>query len=84
MLDKSMVFLGIVAEKMECKLKDFFEDDSETTKAFIYELLENINDYEWDSGEFDNNEGTAEIRIEGYDFTFVTEYEINTRAKGML
>lgn len=78
MLDKSMVFLGIVAEKMECKLKDFFEDDSETTKAFIYELLENINDYEWDSGEFDNDEGSAEIRIEGYDYTFVDEYEINT------
>ena len=78
MLDKSMVFLGVVAEKMVCEYKDFFEDDSNATKTFVYELLENISDYEWDSGEFDNDEGSAEIRIEGYDYSFVNECEFNT------
>lgn len=66
MLEKAMIFLSILADKLNCSVQEFFIDDEEVRKKYVYKLLDEIKDWEWDEGSVDAESGNAEIRIRYY------------------
>ena len=66
MLDKSVIFLNVLAERLDCSLVEFFIDDEKSRKQFLYKFLVNIDDSEWRSGEIDPETGRAYICIDDY------------------
>lgn len=38
-LEKSLIFLGLLAEKMHCKVEDFFSMNEEDRKSIVYDLI---------------------------------------------
>ena len=65
-LEKAMIFLSILADKLNCSVQEFFIDNEEVRKKYIYKLLDEIKDWEWDEGCIDAETGEAEIRICNY------------------
>lgn len=65
-LEKSMIFLSVVAEKLDCTIQEFFINDEDYRKRFVYKLLDEIGDHEWDEGEVDED-GNATITISDFD-----------------
>lgn len=66
-LEKSMVFLSILADKLVCSVQDFFTDDASACKRLVYKLLESTKDSAWDSGFVSSVSGEAEIVSRFYD-----------------
>lgn len=62
-LEKATIFLSILADKLNCSIQEFFIDNEEVCKKYIYKLLDEIKDWEWDEGYIDAETGEAEIRI---------------------
>ena len=62
-LEKATIFLSILADKLNCSIQEFFIDNEEACKKYIYKLLDGIKDWEWDEGYVDSKTGEAEIRI---------------------
>lgn len=69
-LEKSVIFLNILAEKLDCSLTEFFIDDERTRKAFLYKFLSGIEDSEWELKDIDSETGRAYIGISNYGFNF--------------
>ena len=65
-LEKAMIFLSILADKLNCSVQEFFIDNEEVRKKYIYKLLDEIKDWEWDEGCIGAETGEAEIRICNY------------------
>lgn len=63
LLEKAMIFLTILADKLDCSVQEFFIEDEEVCKRYIYKLLDEIKDWEWDEGYIDSETGNAEIFI---------------------
>lgn len=75
MLEKAMIFLSILADKLNCSVQEFFIDNEEVCKKYVYKLLDEIKDWEWDEGFVDAETGNAEICIRYYgDNTFIDLY----------
>lgn len=68
-VEKSTIFLSILADKLNCSVQDFFINDEKATKTYIYKLLDEISDYEWNDGFVESDTGNAEIKIESYEQT---------------
>ena len=64
-LEKSIIFLSVVAEKLDCTIQELFINDADYCKRFVYKLLDDIDDSEWNDKEVDDK-GNATITI--YDF----------------
>ena len=69
-LEKSVIFLNILAEKLDCSLVEFFIDDERARKAFLYKFLSGIGDWEWSSKDIDPETGRAYICIDDYGVCF--------------
>lgn len=67
-MNKMMVYLNILAEKLNCSVQELFIDDEESRRNFVYELLDQIPDYIWDddSDEDDDWELNASFCIPHY------------------
>ena len=68
-LNKSLIFLSIVAKKLECTIAELVTDDKEYRKNIVYKLLDAIRDDEWEDGEIDEN-GNATIEICNFDYKY--------------
>lgn len=66
MLEKAMIFLTILADKLNCTVQEFFIDNEEVCKNYVYKLLDEIEDWEWNEGYIDSETGNAEICIRYY------------------
>lgn len=67
LLEKSMIFLSILADKLDCSVQEFFIDDPVARKKFVYELLDSTVDSVWESGFVSSKSGEAEIVSRFYD-----------------
>ena len=76
-LEKTMIFLTIIADKLNCNVQEFFIDNEETCKRYVYNLLEEIEDEEWTDGYVDAETGNAEISIRSYDASLNREIKID-------
>lgn len=74
-LERSMVFLDILADMLDCSVQEFFICDDRANKTFIYKLLDSIDDDEWDHGFVDSETNNAEISIEGYNYSLISDFE---------
>ena len=66
LLNKAMIYMRIIADKLDCNYQEFFLDNSQIIKKYIYNLLDQISIDSWD-GEFDKESGEAVISIESFD-----------------
>lgn len=69
-IEKSVIFLNILAEKLDCSLVEFFIDDERAREAFLYKFLNSINDDQWSTGDIDPETGRAYICIGNYGLLF--------------
>ena len=69
-IEKSVIFLNILAEKLDCSLAEFFIDDERTRKTFLYKFLTSIDDEDWITGEIDPETGRTYICINNYGMLF--------------
>ncbi|GEM_PF-5989343 len=69
-LETSLIFLSILAEKLECGAYDLFIDDEKRRKRFVCKLLEELKeDAEYWEGWIEES-GEAEISISSFDFVY--------------
>lgn len=68
-LEYSFVFLSILADKLGCEVYDFFIDDEERRKRFVYNLLEEVDERDWD-GYVEGDTGEAEMEISCFDYVY--------------
>ena len=66
LLNRAMIYMRIIADKLDCNIQEFFLDNSQIIKKHIYNLLDEISIDSWE-GEFDEESGEAVIRIESFD-----------------
>lgn len=71
-LENSIVFLALLAEKLECSIQEFFIDDKERNKKFVYRLIneikQNKSDYWFDI--VDIADDYAEFSISQFDLYY--------------
>ena len=75
-LDKSVIFLNILAEKLDCSIIEFFIDDEKTTKQFLCKFLADIDEDLWWSGDVDSETGQASICIYNYGSFFKEDRDV--------
>lgn len=72
LINNSIIFLSLVAEKLGCVISDFFIDNPSNRKEFVYALIEQIRKdthLTFDSGDV-NEDGSAEFSYSGFDHTY--------------
>ena len=67
-LTSDVIFLSILASKMECQIGDFFIENEELHRDVAYSVLRSIDYDKWTSYDI-NSDGSASITIYGYDYT---------------
>lgn len=72
-MENVMVFLSILADKLNCNIQELFIDNSELCKKYAYQLLDKIDVDEWNEGWVDAESGDTEIVIYRYDWSFLTD-----------
>ena len=81
MVHYSLLFLSMVAEKLECDVLEFFIDNQSLRKKFVYSLIEYVGNYHsydtMDTVEL-YEDGSAEITYLGFDSEYgMSEYDFH-------
>ena len=66
MLEKGMIFLSVLAEKLECSIYDLLRNTDEERKEYIYDLLDKIEDDEWNVIYIDEGNNEVELSLGCY------------------
>lgn len=66
MVEKTNIYLAILADKLDCSIMDFFIDDESSRRAYIYKFISRLSDYDWDDVEIDEETGNAVIIASRY------------------
>ena len=69
LLNKSMIYMRIIADKLDCNYREFFLDNSDLIKKYIYKMIDGISLDSWE-GDIDE-EGNADIRISFFDRNYL-------------
>lgn len=65
LLNKTMVYMKIIADRLDCNYREFFLDNTELIRKFVYKMLDDISFDKWE-GDIDED-GNAEIRLFRFD-----------------
>lgn len=72
MMDKFMIYMSLVAERLNCTIWDFFTDEPIQRKDFVYSLIKQLQTDSYlypDDGEININE-SAEFLYNNFDHTY--------------
>lgn len=72
MMDKFMIYMSLVAERLNCTIWDFFTDEPTQRKDFVYSLIKQLQTDSYlypDDGEININE-SAEFLYNDFDHTY--------------
>ena len=69
LLNKAIVYMQILADKLDCNYREFFLDNSDLIRKFLYKMLDDISLESW-NGDVDE-EGNAEFFIFQFDKRFL-------------
>ena len=78
-VERSLVFMSLLAEKMQCSVYQFFINDSESRRQFVYSLLNDLQDDLWTVSKDCINEetGDAEFIVSQFDYIYGMAEKIN-------
>lgn len=66
MMWRASIFLSILADKLDCSIQEFFINDEDARKKFVYKFLDTVDDNEWEL-ETEAEDENVSFRIENYD-----------------